>query len=109
MPWGQDRPSARLVRSGEPDALRFARPAGVAEQSDSTTLHPESQSPNREAGWHRQSADHGLFFEQVLRIGAGDPVFGPLPVGFESLEGATHALVGHERLCEPLLETDLGN
>jgi hypothetical protein len=48
------------------------------------------------------------FFSQVQRIGAGNPVFGPFPVGFESLEGSPHALVGDRGRNDALLEADLG-
>ena len=78
-PWDQDRPCATLAlptaRDG-PDSARHGLP-GV--QSDSTRLHRQIQSPRWAAGWPRQSNGLGRFFSLVLRVGAGDPVFGALP------------------------------
>lgn len=48
------------------------------------------------------------FFLLVLRIGNGHPVFGPLPVGFESFEGAAHAFVGDQARDGSLFEAHLG-
>ncbi len=38
----------------------------------------------------------------------GDPVLGALPIGAQALEGAAHALVGHQGRNDALLEADLG-
>jgi hypothetical protein len=48
------------------------------------------------------------FFLQVLRVGAGNPVLGALPVGFQPPERAAHTLVGDLARGDPLLEADLG-
>ena len=60
------------------------------------------------AGWPRQSSGHVRFFLLVLRIGAGDPVFGALPVGFQAFERAAHTFVGDGGGDDALLEADLG-
>ena len=49
------------------------------------------------------------FFLQVLRVGAGNPVLGAFPVGFQAFEGSAHAFVGDLAGDDPLLETDLGS
>jgi hypothetical protein len=49
------------------------------------------------------------FFLQVLWIGAGNPVFGALPVGFQPFQGATYAFVGDRHRDDPLLQADLGD
>jgi len=46
--------------------------------------------------------------QKKKRIGAGDPAFGPLPVGFQAFERSAHAFVGDGGGDDPLLETDLG-
>ncbi len=59
------------------------------------------------AGPSNQAVPRG-FFLLVLRIGAGDPVFGPLPVGFQAFERAAHTFVGDGGGDDALLEADLG-
>jgi hypothetical protein len=49
-----------------------------------------------------------FFSSRVLRVGAGNPVLGALPVGFEPLEGSAHALLGDLVVDEALLEADPG-
>jgi hypothetical protein len=49
------------------------------------------------------------FFSQVLRVGAGNPILGLLPVGFQPFESTAHALVGNRYCNNALLQTHLGN
>jgi len=52
--------------------------------------------------------DHATFFSGIVRIRAGDPVFGPLPIGAESLQGTTHGFIAQTPLAHALLPADLG-
>jgi hypothetical protein len=107
-PWGPGRSCATRAPPtlrGGPD---FARRAPEAERSGSTRPHHHSQSPSWAVGWPRRSNGLVRFFYQGVGIGAGDPVFGALPVGTQAFEGTAHALVGHQAGDDVLLDADLG-
>src|SRR5262249_46650003 len=74
-----------------------------AERSGSTTLHPQSPTPSPDAPTRVPSADRATFFSGVVRIGARDPVFRPLPLGMKPLEGPADAFITQQALRDALL------
>src|SRR5262249_7586096 len=46
---------------------------------DSTTSHPETPAPSPGAGRSAGSGGRAALFSDILRVGAGDPLLGPLP------------------------------
>ena len=92
--WNQDRPSAKSVLSGAKGVPGLASHAGGEGQNDSTTLHREIQSPNSAVCCTRQSSDLVPFFFLVLGIGAGDTMFGSLPVDPQPLENFADRFAG---------------
>jgi hypothetical protein len=89
-------------------ACRLSRYGGWAEPSGSTTPHPESQRPSRDARRPRRSGNHATFFSRVLRIRTRDPVFGTLPIGPQALQRSAEAFLTQTSLRHPLLMADLG-
>jgi hypothetical protein len=94
----------------EADRMLRVLPGVQARQGKATPPHLilKADGEGEAAGWPRQSTGHVRFFLDVLWVGTRDPVFGTLPVGFQSLESATHAFVGDLRGNDALLVADLG-
>src|SRR5262245_25426206 len=106
-PWapGHDGP-AHFGASGV--ACRLSRSGGWAAPSGSTTPHPESRRPSRDAPRPGRSGDHATFFSRVLRIRTRDPVFGALPMSPQALQRSADAFLTQTPLRHPLLMANLG-
>ena len=74
-------------------ACRLSRYGGWAGPGGSTRPHPESPRPSRDAPTPARSGDRATFFSRVVRIRTRDPVFGPLPIGPQPLQGPADGFI----------------
>ena len=89
-------------------ACRLSTSGGWAGRGGSTTLHPESPRPSRHAATPGRSGDRATFFSCVVRIRARDPVFRPLPMGPQALQGPADGFITQTPRSHALLMAHLG-
>lgn len=73
----------------------------------STSTHPGSPVPNQDDRLPAGSAGPWPFFSQIIRIGAANPVLGPLPAFAQPLEGLADGLQAYLSGDQPLLKAHL--
>jgi hypothetical protein len=106
--WARGR--AGLARFGPGVKVgRLSTYGGWAGRGGSTRLHPESPRPSRHAATPGRSADHATFFSCVVRIRTRDPVFGPLPVGPQAVQGPADAFITQTPRGHALFMAHLGS
>ena len=84
-------------------AWHLSKYGGWAGRDGSTRPHPESPKPSRHAATPARSSDRATFFSRIVRIGTRDPVFRPLPIGLQPLEGAADRFITQQALRHALL------
>src|SRR5262249_56618174 len=95
-PWDRDRAWAPPAPPGA--AARRPHPprqAPAAGRSDSTRSRRRSPAPSRHAARPKRSGGHAALVSGISRIGAGAPVFGPLPADAEAQHGLAAGLPAH--------------
>ena len=72
--------------------------------------HTSSAKPSRQSGCWAASGSAGRvgFFSAVLRIGAGNPVFGPFPALPQAQQRLADGLAADAGADQPVVHTDLG-
>src|SRR5260370_38664873 len=84
-------------------------PASVAGGIGSTIPRQESRWPSQAASRPRRSSGRVLFFFEIQRIGAGDPMFGSFTIDPQVLEGLANGLGAYQPGGPALLDTLFGN
>lgn len=75
----------------------------------STSTHQGNPVPNQDDRLLDGSAGPLPFFSQVIRVGAANPVFSPLPAFPQLLEGLADGLDAYLMGAQPLLEAHLSS
>ena len=105
--WARGR--AGLARFGPGGrACRLSTYGDWAGRGGSTRLHPESPRPSRHAATPGRSDDRATFFSCVVRIRTRDPVFGPLPIGPQALQGPADGFITQTPCGHALFMAHLG-
>jgi hypothetical protein len=105
--WARDHAGPARFGAGAM-ASRLSRYGGRAGPDGSTTLHPESLRPSRDAATPTRSGDRATFFSCVVRIRTRDPVLRPFPVGPQALQRPADGFITHTPRGHPLLVAHLG-
>src|SRR5262249_8428975 len=98
-------------RARWPTAAAAARPprrTGPAAPAASTRSRPGSPAPSRDAARPPRSAGRAVFFSRVPRVGADQPVLGPLPADAQALEHPADGFAAEQAWGPALLDSDLG-
>src|SRR5207302_416314 len=106
-PWAP----GRLCRRPAPPAAaacRRSRRAGWVGQSARTRLRPRSPTPIPGGLWRGELAGRATFFSSIVRVGTGNPVLGPLPVGLEALERLPNGFMTDRLLGQSVFPGDFG-
>src|SRR4029453_291498 len=82
---------------------------GWAGRGGSTRPHPESPRPSRHAATPGRSDDRATFFSCVVRIRTRHPVFRPLPIGPQTVQGPADRFITQTPLRDALLVANLGS
>lgn len=102
------RPSPGSARRGASACRLPRRRAARAGRSGSTTSRPRSQEPTADGSRQAVSAGPEPLFSSILRVGRGDPPFGPLPTHSQASERRPDGFAAHPPFGQSLLEAHQG-